>query len=166
MTGAMNWLRFYQSKGKTAAQTPRDDSLVNQINWEAVRYARERASDPDPAWRLLWQVVAEGLVGNVGQQGITANLAARGYSREDAEAWAHHAVAECNSRAALAGYLEAERSGIKLKKEWLATRDCCSECQANEAQGPIALSLPFKSGHLTPPAHFGCRCALSPAVRS
>lgn len=36
-------------------------------------------------------------------------------------------------------------------------------CIDNEAAGPVAIGEPFPSGHMFPPAHPRCRCAISPA---
>jgi len=160
----MDWPRPFRSKSKPAPGTSPARGLVDQTNWKSVKFARERASDPDPASSLLWRVVADGLASNVGLRQIAANLLQVGYSAADAEAWAAYTIAESNSMAALAGYLEAEKVGVKLKKVWLATEDACEVCRANQQEGPIALRHRFTSGHLTPPAHLMCRCAISTEV--
>jgi hypothetical protein len=45
-------------------------------------------------------------------------------------------------------------------KFWITSGDysVCSACAANEAQGPVPIGQPFKSGHLAPPAHSLCPC--------
>ena len=49
--------------------------------------------------------------------------------------------------------------------EWLTADDerVCPACMANEAAGPVAIGHPFPSGHLAPPGHPRCRCALTPS---
>lgn len=39
----------------------------------------------------------------------------------------------------------------------------CSECEDNSLQGLVPLGMPFPTGHVTAPAHSGCRCLIQPA---
>jgi hypothetical protein len=48
-------------------------------------------------------------------------------------------------------------------KEWIVT-DPCEICAANADAGVIPINDLFPSGHLRPPAHPNCRCALAPAM--
>lgn len=48
-------------------------------------------------------------------------------------------------------------------KEWVVV-DPCPICEENEAAGVIRIDSEFPSGHLRPPAHPNCRCALAPAM--
>lgn len=48
-------------------------------------------------------------------------------------------------------------------KEWV-TFDPCPICEANEAEGVVPIDHVFSSGHLRPPAHPNCKCALAPVM--
>ena len=143
------------------------DRLIgfNQVNDRAVSWARERAETaPDEEWRTVWTLVADGLATNVGSREIVKRAVAAGFDPKRAEGSVGTAIAHANSFAALLDYMASRRSGVRIRKVWLAAPGSCRICAANAKQGPIALERPFKSGHLTPPAHLDCRCALSPHV--
>ena len=57
---------------------------------------------------------------------------------------------------------ENQASFIKNKvpqKQWVAAgKTPCDLCKANAAQGPIASTDRFSSGHMHDPAHDGCEC--------
>lgn len=48
-------------------------------------------------------------------------------------------------------------------KEWVVTEPC-PICSENGAAGPIPINQEFPSGHMRPPAHPNCRCALAPVM--
>ena len=48
-------------------------------------------------------------------------------------------------------------------KEWIVT-DPCPICEDNGNAGAIPLDQVFPSGHMRPPAHPNCRCALAPVM--
>jgi len=48
-------------------------------------------------------------------------------------------------------------------KEWVVV-DPCPICEENEAVGVISVDQAFPSGHIRPPAHPNCRCALAPVM--
>lgn len=52
--------------------------------------------------------------------------------------------------------------GVKTKT-WMTTVGACKICVGNQEQGSVPLMQPFPSGHLAPPGHPACRCALSSA---
>ncbi|MDQ3542466.1 MAG: hypothetical protein M3431_01175, partial [Actinomycetota bacterium] len=37
----------------------------------------------------------------------------------------------------------------------------CSDCEDNSLQGPVPAGTAFPTGHVTAPAHAGCRCLLA-----
>lgn len=51
-------------------------------------------------------------------------------------------------------------AGFVMEKRWQTVGDdrVSAVCRGNEAQGWIALNLPFQSGHMRPLAHPACRC--------
>ena len=57
------------------------------------------------------------------------------------------------------------QSGLVEKKIWLLPASgACPVCQANADAGAIPVRDKFPSGHLTWPAHKGCRCDVSPVM--
>ena len=65
--------------------------------------------------------------------------------------------------AALLAYYRAVGVAYKV---WITRDDAkvCAKCKANQDQGPVELSKPFKSGDLAPLAHPNCRCRLGAYV--
>ncbi len=57
----------------------------------------------------------------------------------------------------------AKKDRPQPHKRWHTKGDelTCETCKANEAQGWIPLTEPYRSGHLNPPAHDYCRCTES-----
>jgi len=51
-------------------------------------------------------------------------------------------------------------------KEWVTVGDdrVSEICMENEAAGIIPVDQPFPSGHMRPPGHVSCRCALAPVL--
>lgn len=62
------------------------------------------------------------------------------------------------------GMLDAWREQRTAAKRWIASPDegdCPKDiCASNAAAGAVSIDDPFPSGHLAPPAHGGCTCAL------
>ena len=96
---------------------------------------------------------------------MIGDAVALGLTYKVAEMAVEHALREANSMGALQGMFDARAIGVDLLKAWLPAEDPCETCRINAEQGPIALELPFASGHMTPPACLKCRCALLPHVR-
>jgi DivIVA domain-containing protein len=50
---------------------------------------------------------------------------------------------------------------------WVAdpSHDVCADCDDNTLAGSLAAGDAFPTGHVSPPAHLGCRCLLLPADR-
>lgn len=70
------------------------------------------------------------------------------------------------------GKLQAFQSIGHEGKRWITARDenvdggsPSGPCIQNERAGPLRLSAPFPSGHMTVPAHPRCRCTLAPVTR-
>lgn len=87
------------------------------------------------------------------------------FSPSRADMIARTETAFATSEASLKSYQSLGHQG----KEWLTAGDDRVDagggptpCSDNEAQGPIALGRPFRSGHNAPPAHPRCRCTLLP----
>ena len=72
------------------------------------------------------------------------------------------AVTEWNRAASAATFEAYMRQGVATK-QWITVGDSrvCAMCEANAADGDIPITDSFFSGDLYPPAHPGCRCAVS-----
>ena len=141
-----------------------DSSMFDQVNERAVNWAKtQAATEPEPH-RLIWALVADCLAGNVGPREIVERAIDAGYRPDEAGSLIGAAIAQANSMASLLGYMDAQKVGDRVRKVWLNAPGSCAACAANAKQGPIPLEKHFKSGHLTPPAHFGCRCAIAGRV--
>lgn len=138
--------------------------LFNQVNWKAVNWARESAAAETDAYREFWTLIADGLAENIGVREIIRRFEMLGYSWKDAERLVETGVAKANGMAQIVGMRESKQNlGLKVWKRWsTANDDCvCDACKANAAQGYIEVDELFHSGHLTFPAHIGCRCAMT-----
>lgn len=153
------------------------EAIVNEVNERALEWAREHAAEMvgqsdnddyslDEATRtMLRGTIVKGLADNIGADLIAESIKdAYAFSDERAELIAMTEIASANSLGALAGYEEAQRTGVKLGKSWLILEDACEICHENEDAGIIELDETFPSGDLAPPAHPNCRCVLVPEV--
>jgi hypothetical protein len=65
----------------------------------------------------------------------------------------------------LIAWKSAAELGIDVRKQWICRGDnVCAECQANEADGPIAVDDSFSGGDDVPPAHVNCECDVEPVL--
>jgi hypothetical protein len=71
-------------------------------------------------------------------------------------------LTETNWALSHAMYDKMQNMGID-GKEWIGRGDACEICRANIKIRVIPAKQLFPSGHLCPPAHDGCTCALVPA---
>ena len=176
---------------ETVAQLGVDmpEDLVNQVNDEAVRIAKDRAAElvgkrvlddgtiidnPNPQWAItnstrdmIRDVIADELEQNIGRDAIIEGIEdAAAFSEDRATTIAITEIARANSQAALTTYQGARSIGVKVKKEWIVAADekVCDDCMENADAGPIDLDDDFPSGDDAPPGHPDCRCALSPVV--
>jgi len=79
------------------------------------------------------------------------------------------ALTESSRALHLGQYTAAVAAGVVTKKYWLAASDCCDECEALAAMGPIDLTTPFlvrTTGRpayrvvMFAPLHPHCRCTM------
>jgi DivIVA domain-containing protein len=63
------------------------------------------------------------------------------------------------------GAFAALDTGVAV--QWVAdpSHDVCADCDDNTLGGFLAAGDTFPTGHVSPPAHLGCRCLLLPAER-
>ncbi len=176
---------------ETVAQLGVDmpEDLVDQVNDEAVKIAKDRAAElvgkrvlddgtiignPNPQWAItdstrdmIRDAIADGLADNIGRDQIIQNIEdLTGFDEDRATTIAITEIARANSQAALTTYQGARSIGVKVKKAWIVAPDekVCDDCTENADAGPIDLDDDFPSGDDAPPGHPDCRCALSPVV--
>lgn len=167
----------FRTAGTAALAQVGSEAITNEVNDRAVEWAREHAAELagltdnedyslDASTRaMLRGTIVKGLTDNIGADAIAEAIKETyAFSDERAELIAMTEIASANSLGALAGYEEAQRSGIKLGKSWLILEDACEICHENEDAGVIELDETFPSGDLAPPAHPNCRCVLVPEV--
>lgn len=166
-----------------------ESALVNQVNTEAVAFARARAAElvgkrfladgslvdnPNAKWAItdttrlmLRETIAKGLEDNIGTPAIAdAIQEAYAFSKDRAKVIANTEVANANEQSKLIGWRHGETAGVALKKKWLTANDdrVSPDCRENGEQDAIPLDEDFKSGDDAPLAHPGCRCVLVPEV--
>jgi hypothetical protein len=120
--------------------------------------------NPNPEWAIT-ETTRENLQGLIGQA-IDEGWAAGKTSSmiQDSESFApSRALMIARTEAAFARargtHIGAEEAGMKLKSWIVSDEETCDECEANAAQGEIAIDAQFDSGDDCSPAHPNCRCA-------
>lgn len=148
------------------------DISVAQINARALEYAQEHAAElvtlieantRDLIRDDVAMAISEGWSADELREAIAGST---GFSDDRAMMIARTELIDANNQGNLAGYREAARQGIGLKKEWLTAGDdlVSEDCEENEDAGPIPLEDDFPSGDDAPPAHPNCRCAIAPVL--
>ena len=78
-------------------------------------------------------------------------------------------AADASEKRALKQAQGLQAAGLPMEKQWSSVGDkslgdnkpaACSICLANDNAGWIPIDDAFPSGHMHPPAHDGCRCAI------
>jgi len=135
---------------------------------QAIEYATKHCAtlvvnlDNETKKRLA-QVIADGIENKRGIPGIARDLRS-----QFEEMYAYKGRAEVIARTETCDALEqafmdrADELGYDAK-EWV-TFDPCDICAGNEEEGVVPLDHVYSSGHVRPPAHPNCRCALAPAL--
>lgn len=81
--------------------------------------------------------------------------------------WRSGSLADLAGDLATAGFAHGERRAAGPGTPWRWVVDNgglpCADGEDNALAGPVPCDEPFPTGHLTPPAHPGCRCILVPA---
>jgi len=132
---------------------------------QAVSYAEKHCAklvtrmDDETKTRLA-KIISDGIENKRGIPGLARDIKA-----EFADMTRNRSVmiARTETNDALSsGSLERMQDMGIDGKEWV-TFDPCEICEANEAEGVVSIDHVFSSGHVRPPAHPRCRCALAPA---
>jgi hypothetical protein len=147
------------------------DKLVDQVNDDAAKYAREQSATlvsniTKSTRKMIRDTIADGLEENIGLDEIIKNLTDGGaFSEDRADLIARTEITDANSESALDGYKAArDGAGVDARKEWILGPNPCEICQENADAGPIDLDEAFPSGDDAPSAHPWCECALSPVI--
>lgn len=162
-----------------------DDSedIVSLVNDDAVEYARERSADMvGKKWvdgELIDNPKAEWIIDEATRdmlRGTVTTAMEEGWSNDKLadEIASSHAFSDERSMmiartetafADVEGNLAAYRaSGLVSQKQWLASEDCCDDCQ--ELDGEIVdLDEDFSGdGGSGPPLHPNCECDVLPVL--
>lgn len=133
---------------------------------EAIEWAKNHPTkllpgiDEKVAIRLA-QIVSDGIKNKRGIAGISRDIRKElpDINKDTADTIA---LTE-TSNALGQSFLERGRAMNIEAKQWYAGDNACGDCVANAAVGVIPFEQPFPSGHMSYPAHPGCRCAVAPA---
>jgi uncharacterized protein with gpF-like domain len=143
------------------------DVSVDQVNERALEYAREHAAElvtmiEENTRDMLQDTVAQAIEEGWSADQLAEEIASStGFSVDRAEMISRTELLTGYNSGNMAGYREAARQGIRLKKEWLVGGDPCPICEENEAAGPIPLDEDFPSGDDAPGAHPRCECSVA-----
>lgn len=165
-----------QDAGSIALQIAGIDDpldLVDQVNENAVQYAKDRAVDLLSAAadanesllastrQLLRNVIAQGLENNIGRDAIAENIQnASAFSETRADTIANTEIAFANAAGKKGAWDLVSAQGQTLVKQWFVSEDegVCQVCEDNGDQGEIPYDEGFASGDEAEPAHPNCRC--------
>lgn len=136
---------------------------------QAIDYAREHCAQlvtkmDEETKAQLAQVISDGIKNKRGIDGLARDIRKQ---FEDMSTNRSKLIAKNETADALeqAFIDRGNDMGITGKESVSVGDDRVSEiCLANEAQGVIPFNEPFLSGHMRPPFHIACRCALAPAM--
>jgi hypothetical protein len=157
------------------------NSLVDQVNTDAVEFSRERAAElvgkriladgsivdnPNAKWAIdettrtmIRDTIAQGLADNIGTPAIAdAIQASYAFSPERAGIVARTEVRNANEQTKISSWRTAGDVGVVIKKTWQTSNNenTCDICEGNEADGEIDLDEDFSSGDDAAPAHPNC----------
>lgn len=131
----------------------------------AIDYASKRAGwliknmDKETVSRL-GRVISEGIAKKRGVPGITSDLR---HVFTDMSTHRAKMIARTETADALGEAFMDRAKDMKIEAKESITSNPCPICQANEGDGVIPIDESFTSGHLRPPFHPNCRCAVAPA---
>jgi len=134
----------------------------------AVNYAKTLHSDllkefDDSTRNTISKIISDGIQNKTGLPGISRNI------RKEFPAISKVlsdkvALTETSWSLSHASLDRMRAMGTKGKQWFLHGTETCEMCRANHNVGVIPTEQYFPSGHLVPPAHDGCTCAIAPAL--
>lgn len=163
-----------------------EENITETMSQLAIDYAKQRGAElvgkrilpdgtiidnPHAEWAIeqstrdllrgdVTKAVEEGWSTNKLRDELEKNYA---FSEERADMIARTETAFADSRGNMIAYKE---SGLVVGKEWIlgSEHDLDDICDANAAQGVVALNEPFQDGSMEAPAHPNCICDVLPVV--
>ncbi len=142
------------------------NSFFNQLNTRAIAFAQQRAAElvseiTETTRDKLRVLVSDGMVLKQNRDEIAdAIMSSTGFDDARAYLIADTEIGIANGEGALAGLDEAQKIGVKVKKQWLLGENACDICRDNADQGPIDVDEEFESGDDASPAHPNCVCTI------
>jgi hypothetical protein len=133
---------------------------------QAIRYAQQLAARlitqmDEETKAQIRQLIAEAIRGKKGVEGLATDLRKL---LTDMSVYRSRLIARTETCDALEqAFMDRSRAMGVTGKAWV-TYDPCEICRANEEEGDVPLEHTFSSGHIRPPAHPNCRCALAPVM--
>jgi hypothetical protein len=157
-----------QDAAKTDEQWKIEGGIEGPPMIEAIKHAQTKGSQIAAKYELtastgekIAQIVSDGIKSKRGIPGISRDI--RREFPEISKAKADN-IAQTETCGALENAFMDRAKDLGITgKEWVVTSPC-EICQSNAAVGAIPVDQPFPSGHMHPPAHDGCRCALAPVM--
>jgi len=111
--------------------------------------------------KRLARIISDGIENKRGIPGLTKDIKAE---FEDMANYRAKTIARTETSDALGEAFMDRSHEMEIQgKEWVWGGDICDICRGNEAAGIIGIDALFPSGHVRPPAHPNCICALAPA---
>ena len=151
-----------------------DKELFGRVDKTSADWATERAAEMvaadgdmnivETTRAVIRQVIGKGLGDGLSIPEIAdAIQESQAFSAARASLIANTEVRRANSEGVLIGFRTAKDLGINIQKVWETAGDDAveTECEENEADGPIGLDELFTSGDSAPPAHPNCRCNIN-----
>ena len=132
----------------------------------AIKYAQRRAAKlvtamDDETKQRLARIIADGIENKRGVPGLARDIRTQ---FDDMSRYRSKLIARTETADSLSqGAVDRMESMGVTGKSWV-TFHPCPICEENEAAGVIPMDSEFPSGHMRPPAHPACRCALAPAM--
>ena len=164
--------QWQTESGMAIGQSPQSYDGPPMI--EAIRHERTKGAQIAAKYELtlsagerIAQIVSDGIKHKKGIPGISRDI--RGEFPDVNKATADNiAQTETATALSVASFERAKGMGV-TGKEWIcgsegAVPPVCDICRGNAAVGAVPVDQPFPSGHMHPPAHDRCRCALAPVM--
>jgi hypothetical protein len=138
---------------------------------QAIAYAEERCATlitkmEDETRRQIATVISDGIESKRGIDGLARDIKAECQTMGYTDMGTSRATMIARTETADAleqGFMDRANDLGVTGKEWVVTEPC-EICEENGAAGAIGIDELFPSGHLRPPAHPNCRCALAPVM--
>ncbi|MGH6799295.1 MAG: phage minor head protein [Roseiarcus sp.] len=142
-----------------------DDGITALANPRAVAWAQAHAAELVSQVSATTEQDIRDLVAQSEEEGWSVDTLAAAiqdstaFSAERAGRIALHETRVADNQGAQLGMLAAKELGVETEKNWQPRGDnVCPVCEANEADGWIAVDDEFTSGDDAPPAHVRCEC--------